>query len=132
MANVRKFLAVDDDPSVLLTLKALLSPFGFHVDLYQDPENALHDFRRGVYDLLILDVSMPKMSGFELYRQLKKVDNDVRVCFLTAMDDFSGFQEYRKEISPKVNERYFVPKPVSGEDLLERIRFMTSTLENSG
>jgi len=132
LAVKRKILVVDDDRSILLTLKAMLTPFGFAIDLYQDPVSALGDFKRGSYDLLILDVSMPKMSGFELYLHLKQIDDAVRVCFLTAMDDFSEFQEYRKEAAPKANERYFVPKPVTGEDLLERVGFMTSNLGNSG
>jgi DNA-binding response OmpR family regulator len=120
----RRIMAVDDDPSVLLTLKALLLPFGFHVDLNEDAERALDDFRPDTYHLLILDVMMPKMSGFELYRLIKKIDGKVKACFLTGLDDFSEYGAYKKEIFPKLNERYFVRKPVTGEDLLERVDYM--------
>lgn len=123
--NNRRFMAVDDDPSVLLTLKALLEPFGFHVDLYDDAEKALNSFRANTYHLLILDVKMPKMSGFELYHFIKEIDGVVKVCFLTGLDDFSDYAAHKKEVFPKSNERYFVQKPVTGEDLLERIDYMT-------
>jgi two-component system response regulator ChvI len=124
MKKNRMFLAVDDDPSVLLTLKALLTPFGFHIDLYEDAEKVLNDFRPNIYDLLILDVKMPKMNGFKLYELIKRIDNSVKACFLTGLDDFSDYVAYKKEVHPKLNEIYFVQKPVTGEDLLERIDYM--------
>jgi FixJ family two-component response regulator len=123
----RTVLAVDDDSSVLLTLKALLAPFGFQIHSYNDPEKALNDFKPDFYDLLILDVNMPKLNGFELYRLIRKIDATVKACFLTGLDDFSDFVSFKKEVHPKLNEIYFVKKPVTGEDLLERIDYMTSS-----
>ena len=116
---------VDDDSSILLTLKALLRPLGFQIDLYYDAEKALDSFKANTYQLLFLDVKMPKMSGFQLYHHIKEIDEAVKVCFLTGLDDFSEYAAHKTEISPKLNERYFVQKPVTGEDLLERIDFMT-------
>ena len=125
MKKNRRLMVVDDDPSVLLMLKAFLMPFGFHIDFYEEAKNALDNFRPNSYDLLILDVKMPKMSGFELYRLIKKIDGTVKACFLSGLDDFSEYVSYKKDVFPKLNERYFVQKPVTGEDLLERIDYMT-------
>ena len=129
-SNQRRFLVVDDESSMLLMLKALLAPFGFRVDCYDDPVKALSDFKRAMYDLLILDVKMPQMSGFELYRKLREIDDNVKVCFLTGLDDFADYEKYRSEVSPKQDERYFVRKPFSAEDFLERVSFMARSLES--
>jgi CheY-like chemotaxis protein len=60
---------------------------GFTVDIFNDPVLALNSFKPNMYDLVILDVMMQKMDGFELYNQLKKVDPGIRVCFLTASSE---------------------------------------------
>jgi CheY-like chemotaxis protein len=80
-----KILVVDDDKDVAITLKAILEETDdneekqdnnnkskeFEVDLFNDPEVALSNFKSGHYDLLLLDIVMPKMNGFELYEELK-------------------------------------------------------------
>src|ERR1041385_972697 len=82
---MKKILVVDDEPDVNLTLKVTLEDNGFMADTFDDPLLALENFRSGQsYDLLILDVKMPKMNGFELYREIRKINDKVRVCFLTA------------------------------------------------
>jgi YesN/AraC family two-component response regulator len=53
------------------------------------------------YDLLILDIRMPKMNGFELYKNMKKIDPEVKVCFLTAVSDLENYASYKKDVSPK-------------------------------
>jgi CheY-like chemotaxis protein len=80
-----RILVVDDEPDITLTLKAGLETVGlFDVDAFNDPESALKSFKSDNYALVLIDIMMPKMSGFELYEQLKKVDPDIKVCFLTA------------------------------------------------
>jgi DNA-binding response OmpR family regulator len=65
-------------------LKKALRSSGFSVDIFNDSERALKNFKPHFYDLVILDIVMPKMDGFELYDNLKKRDSNVKVCFLTA------------------------------------------------
>src|SRR6476619_2101524 len=80
---MKKILVVDDEPDVNLTLKVTLEDKGFIADTFDDPLLALQNFRAGQsYDLLILDVKMPKMNGFELYREIRKINDKVKVCFL--------------------------------------------------
>jgi CheY-like chemotaxis protein len=97
---------------------------GYEVVSFNDPILALQSFKPHYYDLLILDIKMPKMNGFELYQQLKKKDDHLKACFLTAVSEFRGYEQYKKEISPKPHERYFVSKPVSKDDLIRRVNGM--------
>jgi DNA-binding response OmpR family regulator len=78
-------LAVDDEPDITLTVKAGLEATGlFQVDTFNDPELALSSFKPRLYDIVLLDFKMPKMYGYELYDEMKKIDNKVKVCFMTA------------------------------------------------
>ena len=119
-----RILVVDDEPDVNLTLKVSLEDKGFKVDAFDDPLLALENFKAGVYGLLILDIKMPEMNGFELYREIKKIDNKVKVCFLTALTELHDYEAFRKEVFPKVGERYFIQKPIETEEMIKRVNEM--------
>jgi DNA-binding NtrC family response regulator len=81
----RRILAVDDDSDITLTVKVGLEDSGlFEVDTFNDPELALSSFRPGLYDLVLVDMRMPKMFGHELYDKMKKIDGKLKECFMTA------------------------------------------------
>jgi two-component system, OmpR family, response regulator ChvI len=126
-----RIMVVDDEDDVILELRVVLEDNGFKVDSFNDPLLALENFKADLYDLLILDIKMPKMNGFELYKQIKKVDNKVKTMFLTALTELQEYEEFRKEVSPKLGERYFVPKPIENEDLIKRVNKILSQIENS-
>ena len=67
-------LIVDDEPDINLSLKVTLEENGFEVNAFDDPVIALHNFKKGVYDLLILDIKVPKMHAHE--RSGRFADND--------------------------------------------------------
>ncbi len=71
-SNEKKVLIVDDEPDVTGTFKVGLEERGFKVETFNDPEMALSNFKPGKYDILLLDIKMPKMNGFELYEKIKK------------------------------------------------------------
>ncbi|MDQ3869247.1 MAG: response regulator [Thermoproteota archaeon] len=126
-----RIMVVDDEDDIILELRVVLEQNGFKVDPFNDPLLALENFKAGLYDLLILDIKMPKMNGFELYKQIKKVDNKVKTMFLTALTELQEYEEFRKEVSPKLGERYFVPKPIENEDLIKRVNKILSQIENN-
>ena len=117
----KKVMIVDDELDLSLLLKTLLEENNFKVDWYTDPVLALNKFKRNFYDLLLLDIKMPKMNGFELYRELKKIEKRVKVCFLTALTELYEYDKFKEEVSPKEDERYFIPKPIENEDLIKRV-----------
>jgi two-component system, OmpR family, response regulator ChvI len=86
-----RILVVDDEPDITLTLEAGLKFVGlFDVDTFNDPEAALKSFKPDSYSLVLIDIMMPKMDGFQLYENLKKIDPDVKACFLTASEMYYG------------------------------------------
>jgi two-component system, OmpR family, response regulator ChvI len=117
-ANVRrKILLVDDELDIILSLKLFLEENGFEVDAYDNPSSAIADYKPGLYHLLILDIKMPQIDGFELYERIHKMDNNAKVFFLTAVSDFSG---YKVDNKPS-GENRFIQKPIDGPELLKRI-----------
>lgn len=92
---------------------------GFVVDTSNDPVQTLSHFKPGVYDLLVIDIEIPKMNGFELYKEIRKIDDNVKVCFLSAGEIY--YDEYSR-VFPKLNIRCFATKPISTKELANRIK----------
>ena len=122
----KRVLLVDDEPDLNFTLKMVLEANGFKVDSFTDPLSALENFKEeaGMYDLLILDMKMPGINGFELYRQIKKIDDKVKVCFLTASEMY--YEEFRKELFPALDKNCYIQKPIQNETLIKRLNEILS------
>jgi DNA-binding response OmpR family regulator len=116
----KRILLEDDEPDVTYTLEIVLEDNGFMVDSYTDPTLALSNFKPGLYDLLLLDIRMPKMNGFDLYQKMKEIDSNVKICFLTASELF--YEKYRKiSAYPRVDKEKFIQKPLRTEELIHRL-----------
>ena len=114
----RRVFLVDDEPDVVFTIQIVLEENGYAVDCFDKPREALYHFKPFKYDVAILDVRMPEMNGFELYRRLRESDDRIRVCFLTAIRSFS---EYGEDLSATYKDEHLVQKPVGNRELLEKI-----------
>jgi two-component system, OmpR family, response regulator ChvI len=121
----RMILIVDDEPDITTVLKTTLEDNGFQVESFNDPILALENFRKRSYSLLILDINMPKMNGFELYTKIKKIDDKVKVCFLTALTELQEYESFRKELFPEEGKRHFIQKPVKNEEVVRIVNTMT-------
>lgn len=115
-----KILIVDDDSDVLITFKTALECNDYTVDAFTNPLKAISNFKANIYDLLLLDLRMPVMDGFELYDEIKKIDNKVKVCFMSAYD--VNYQALRSIFtSPDIGES-FIKKPIKIPDLIKHVK----------
>ena len=123
-------LLIDDELDITLTIKGILEDAGFKVDSFNDPILALDNYKANFYDLIILDILMPKMNGFELYVKIREKNPKVKVCFLTASEFY--YEKFRKEYSSQLvkllDKEFFIQKPIKNEDL---IKYVTAIINKS-
>jgi DNA-binding response OmpR family regulator len=115
---------VDDDADIALTFKSALEEYyhddkRFEVYTYNNPLVALSEFKPHFYDLLLTDINLPDMNGFELSQRVIELDVNIRVCFITAGEVNI---EALREIHPKINFGCFIKKPVTIDYLIKRLR----------
>ena len=118
----KRILLIDDEPDITYTLEKVLEDNGLKVDSFNDPILAVNNYKANFYDLIILDIKMPKMDGFELYIKIRAKDPKVKICFLTAIATFN--EEFRKiglVLDKTINEDYFIRKPIHTKDLIKKL-----------
>ena len=115
----KRILLVDDERDITIAFRMGLESNGFIVDTFNDPQEALSNFKAGLYDLLLIDIKMPKMNGFELCQEIERIDNRVKVCFITA---YEVYYKSLRELFPTANVDCFIKKPITTDELVERIR----------
>jgi DNA-binding response OmpR family regulator len=119
MIDQKKILVVDDEPDLTMLCKMILEDEGFKVDAFTDPLLALSHFKPNLYDLLIFDIKMPELDGFELYKKVKELDKNVVVCFLTASEMY--YEKFRDEEYSFLDKELFIHKPIENEDLIKKL-----------
>ena len=121
----KKILVVDDEPDLTKSCSLALEDHGFKVDTFNDPLEALSNYKPDYYDLVILDIKMPKMDGFQLYNEIKKKGHKAKVCFLTASEVY--YEEFRKKEYCALDRNVFIRKLIANEELLREVdKLMTS------
>lgn len=131
-----RILLVDDEPDITTVFSLGLEDNGFRVNAFNDPLQVLSDFKSGLYDLALIDYKMPSMNGFELYREIKKIDDKLKVCFITAFEVY--YEQLKKEFQSSVNTtstspsspqsqeekkvNCFIQKPIDVDELVKRIK----------
>jgi CheY-like chemotaxis protein len=125
-AKRQNIMIVDDEDDINLLFAMVLCGEGYNVDAFTDPVAAIMKFERGSYDLLIIDILLPKMDGFELYERIKQLDKNVKVCFLTAGD--INYHQFKKAASfPEIiTEDCFIKIPVENKTLVRKVKNILS------
>jgi CheY-like chemotaxis protein len=119
--KTKRIMLVEDEDDIILLFKMILeSDAGLKVDSFTDPFSALNDFKLGLYDLILIDIALPKMNGFELYKKIRKLDNKVKIYFLTAGEMY--YEEVRKQVFPELEANCFIRKPITNEDLIQKVK----------
>jgi DNA-binding response OmpR family regulator len=115
----KRILLVDDEADITSSFQIGLEQYGFKVTTYNDPVSALSEFRAELYDLLLVDIRMPGMTGLEFCEKIKHIDYKIEVCFIT------GFEEYYGQLSaafPNIDlEKCYILKPIAISDLAKKI-----------
>lgn len=114
-------LLVDDEPDINYMLERMLKTKGYQVHTYNDPQKALAEFKAGIYALAILDFKMRPINGFELYQQILKIDDNLKVLFLSA--DSEHYAEEKKNL-PVSGARFYMHKPIRMQQLLKQVQDM--------
>ena len=129
---LKRILVVDDEPDVTLTFKAGLE--GYHYDnhddddnsnktrfevyTYNNPSETLSEFKPHFYHLMLVDVYMPYMNGFQLCEKILGLHVNIKVCFMSAAEvNIAAL----REVYPKLGFGCFIKKPVEMEYLVERL-----------
>lgn len=110
---------MDDEADVISLFKMVLEMNDFEVDAYNNPLEALSNFKPNSYGLALLDIRMAPLNGFELYKKMKNIDSGLKACFITAYEDYR--QEF-KESFPELDEiKCFIRKPKAIQDLVNHV-----------
>ena len=117
--NKIRILIVDDEDDITFSFKRILEIQGFEVDAFNDSSLALSKFKTNYYDIALLDIKMPNLDGFDLYKKIKEMDNNIRLCFLTASEAY--YQQFREKDFYELSRDLFIQKPIELEELLKRI-----------
>ena len=121
----KRILIIDDDADVTITFKAGIEENNndpnTRIEVYtsNDAISALLEFRPNYYDLLLVDINLPQMNGFELGEKILAIDINVRICFMSSLEIN---REGLREIYPSLSLGCFIRKPVTLDYLLKRIR----------
>ena len=116
----KRIMVVDDEDDLILFYRMSLEYYGFEVETFNDPRRALSSFKPDYYDLIILDIKMPHIDGFELYREIKEVDPNANACFLTASELY--YKEFRTKEYSALDKELFIRKPIENEELIREIK----------
>ena len=112
-----KILIVDDDPDILTVLEQRLSPCGYEISMAKDGEEAIAKVRSGKPDLIIMDVLMPKMTGYDALRKIRE-DNELRKIPAIMVSARGVMRDFFTDLS-RVE---FIPKPYDAQELLGKVR----------
>ena len=124
----KKILLVDNEPDVTYTIQNVLEDNGFEVDSSNDPVAISESYKPNYYDLVILDIKMPRMDGFQLYDVIRQKDEKTKICFLTASEMFyESLRKARNSYGNALGEEYFIQKPAKTEDLVKKLNDLIST-----
>jgi DNA-binding response OmpR family regulator len=124
----KRILIVDDDPDITFTFKKGLEAENekngnnkvfFKVNSYNDPMLTLSEFKPDLYDLILIDINMPKMDGIELSSKISELDANVKICLVTAGE---ANIEVLRELYPTRSIGCFIKKPVTVEELVKRVK----------
>jgi CheY-like chemotaxis protein len=116
-----KILLVDDEPDTCMGFQIVLKDAGYECVSYTDSVKALQDFRPNYYDLILLDIQMPGLNGFELCKKIRELDNIPHVIFITASEEY--YEKFRSpdymELVNNNGNTSYIQTPVGNKEFIQ-------------
>ena len=120
----KRILLVDDEPDVCLVYQIVLEDAGYQCTSYTDPVKALQEFKPYFYDLILLDIKMPVLNGFELCKKIIELDRTVHIVFITASEEY--YEQFRSQHFPELGKINYIQKPIGNDELVEIVNTIVS------
>jgi CheY-like chemotaxis protein len=117
--NKKRILLVDDEPDICMVYQIVLEDAGYQCSSYTDPVKALQEFKPDYYDLILLDIKMPVLNGFELCKRIREIDEIVHIVFITASEQY--YEEFRNQHFPELGKINYIQKPIGNDELVRLV-----------
>jgi CheY-like chemotaxis protein len=122
----KRVLVADDEPDTCIVYQIVLQDAGYECISYTDSVKALKEYRPFYYDLILLDIKMPVLNGFELCKKIIEIDKTVHIIFITASEEY--YEKFRSQHFPELGKINYIQKPIGNEEL---IRIVNMIIANS-
>jgi CheY-like chemotaxis protein len=122
----KRVLLVDDEPDICMIYQLVLEDAGYKCISYTDPVIALQEFRPNYYNLILLDIKMPVLNGFELCKKIREIDKTIHIVFITASEHY--YEQFRTQRYPELSKVNYIQKPIGNDELL---RIVNSIVGNN-
>ena len=120
----KRILVVDDEYDICMVYQMVLHDAGFECISYIDPVKALKEFRPFYYDLILLDIKMPVLNGFELCKKIRELDKPVHIVFITASEEY--YEQFRSQHFPELGKINYIQKPIGNQELIRIVNMITA------
>ena len=124
----KRILLVDDEPDHCMVYQIVLEDAGYECKSYTDSVKALQEFRPDYYNLVILDIKMPKLDGFALCKKIRELDKKIQIIFVTASEVY--YENFRKQYYPEIGNDVNInclQKPIINEELIKIVNITIAT-----
>ena len=121
-AEKRRILVIDNDSDICTVYQMVLQDEGYDCDSYTDSVKALQEFKAGYYDLILLDLKMPGLSGFDLCKKIREFDKIVKIFFVTGSSSQAFFEKITQDQDPLLKDIDYIQKPIANHELVSVIR----------
>jgi DNA-binding response OmpR family regulator len=118
----KRILLVDDEPDICMVYQIVLEDAGYQCISYTDSVKALQEFRIDYYDLILLDIKMPVLNGFELCKKIREVDKTTHIVFITASEAY--YEPFRRQHFPELGKINYIQKPIGNDELVRLVNMI--------
>ncbi|MFL6318068.1 MAG: response regulator [Nitrososphaeraceae archaeon] len=120
--STKRILLVDDEPDSCISFQAVLEDAGYECISYTDSVETIQEFRPFYYDLILLDIKMPVLNGFELCKKIIELDKTVHIIFITALEAY--YEQFRSQHFPELGKINYIQKPIGNEELVQIVNMI--------